>query len=150
MFGEQVAGQFGRVILFAGEQRGGRDGGPVCRFVLDGRSGVLLDLGRIDCFAVEPHHHTQTPRMNEAMEYPVEIRTNLAEPGRRLTLAEWQDCACRGAAWLRDDWARELRESGWGEWVLTAVEREKLALAAAVEEYLLSHPPTGLAQPDGA
>lgn len=145
MFGEQPVGQFGRVILFTGAQRGGANGGPVCRFVLDGRSGVLLDLGRIDCFAIEPHHHTQTPRMNEAVEYPVEIRTDLAEMGKRLTAAEWEDCARRAVTWLRDDFVRELRESGWGEWVTNAVEREKPALVAAVEDFLLSHPPTGLA-----
>src|SRR5687768_6969813 len=120
MFGEQPAGEFGRVVLFTGEQRGGADGGPVCRFVLNGRSGVLLDLGRIDCFAVEPHHHTQTPRMDPAMESPVEMRTDLAERGKRLALAEWQDCARRAVAWLRDDWSRELRESGWGDWVINA------------------------------
>lgn len=146
MFGEQPVGEFGRVILFTGVQRGGKDGGPVCRFVLDGRSGVLLDLGRVDCFAVEPHHHTQTPRMNEAVEYPVEIRTDLAEMGKRLTLAEWQACARQAVRWVREDWVRELQESGWGEWVIRAVEREKPALAAAVEEFLLSHPPTGLAE----
>lgn len=144
MFGEEPVGQFGRVILFTGRQRGGRDGGPVCRFVLDGRSGVLLDLGRIDCFAVEPHHHTQTPRMNEAMECPVEIRTNLAEPGRRLNRVEWEDCARRGVAWLRDDWVRELQESGWGEWVINACEREKVGLVRAVEGFLLANPPEGL------
>lgn len=145
MFGEQPVGQFGRVILFTGVQRGGKDGGPVCRFVLDGRSGVLLDLGRVDCFAVEPHHHTQTPRMNEAVEYPVEIRTDLAEMGKRLTLEEWQGCARQAVRWVREDWARELRESGWGDWVINAVEREKPALASAVEDFLLSNPPTGLA-----
>lgn len=144
MFGEEPVGQFGRVILFVGRQRGGKDGGPVCRFVLDGRSGVLLDLGRIDCFAVEPHHHTQTPRMNEAVEYPVEIRTDLAEMGKRLTLAEWQDCAHRAVAWLRDDWVRELRESGWGEWVTHACEREKAGLVEAVEQFLMANPPEGL------
>jgi hypothetical protein len=144
MFGEQPAGQFGRVILFTGAQRGGENGGPVCRFILDGRSGVLLDLGRIDCFAVEPHHHTETPRMNEAMEYPVELRTDLAESGTRLTAKEWQACALRAVTWLREDFARELRESGWGEWVTNAVEREKPALASAVEDFLLSNPPTGL------
>jgi hypothetical protein len=142
---EYVAGQFGRVILFVGEQRGGADGGPVCRFVLDSRSGALLDLGRIDCFAVQPHHHTQFPRLNEDMEYPEELRTDLAAPGKRLTAEEWQDCARRGVRWLREDWARELREAGWGDWVLNAVEREKPALAEAVEAFLLSHPPTGLA-----
>ncbi|HEU4753504.1 MAG TPA: hypothetical protein VFU47_10395 [Armatimonadota bacterium] len=147
MFGEQASGQFGRVILFTGEQRGGADGGPVCRFVLDSRSGALLDLGRIDCFAIEPHHHTQTPRINEAGEYPLEIRTDLAEPRRRLTADEWRECALRAVAWLRDDWSRELRESGWGEWVIQAVEREKAGLVAAVQEFLLSHPPTGL-QPE--
>jgi hypothetical protein len=146
MFGEQPAGEFGRVVLFTGVQRGGRDGGPVCRFVLDGRSGVLLDLGRVDCFAVEPHHHTQTPRMNEAVEYPVEIRTDLAEMGKRLTLEEWQACARQAARWVREDWVRELQESGWGEWVIRAVEREKPALAEAVENFLLSNPPTGLAE----
>lgn len=146
MFGEQAAGQFGRVILFTGAQRGGKDGGPVCRFILDGRSGVLLDLGRVDCFAVEPHHHTQTPRMNEAVEYPVELRTDLAEMGKRLSLDEWQSCARRAAQWVRDDWARELQESGWGEWVINAVEREKPALANAVEDFLISNPPTGLAE----
>ena len=145
MFGEQPAGEFGRVVLFTGEQRGGADGGPVCRFVLNGRSGVLLDLGRIDCFAVEPHHHTQTPRMDAAMESPVEIRTDLAEQGKRLALPEWQDCARRAVGWVRNDWSQELRESGWGDWVINAVEREKPALAAAVEDFLLSHPPTGLA-----
>jgi hypothetical protein len=146
MFGEQPAGEFGRVILFTGAQRGGADGGPVCRFVLNGRSGVLLDLGRIDCFAVEPHHHTQTPRMDTAVESPVEIRTDLAEAKKRLELAEWQDCARQAVAWLRDDWSLELRESGWGDWVINAVEREKPALAAAVEDFLLSNPPTGLAE----
>lgn len=145
MFGEVPAGQFGRVILFTGAQRGGADGGPVCRFVLAARSGVLLDLGRIDCFAVEPHHHTQTPRLNEAGDSPVEIRTDLAETGKRLTLTEWQDCTRRAVAWLRNDWARELQESGWGEWILNAVEREKPALAASVEDYILSNPPAGLA-----
>ncbi len=145
MFGEQPAGEFGRVILFTGAQRGGANGGPVCRFILDGRSGVLLDLGRIDCFAVEPHHHTETPRMNEAMECPVELRTDLAEKGKRLNAAEWQDCARQSVSWLRDDFVRELKESGWGEWVLNAVEREKAGLVAAVEDFLLSHPPTGLA-----
>ena len=144
MFGEQPAGQFGRVILFTGAQRGGEKGGPVCRFILDGRSGVLLDLGRIDCFAVEPHHHTETPRMNEAMECPVELRTDLAEAGKRLTPDEWQSCAQQAVAWLRNDFTRELQESGWGEWVTNAVEREKAALVAAVEEFLLAHPPTGL------
>lgn len=145
MFGEQPVGQFGRVILFTGAQRGGKDGGPVCRFVLDGRSGVLLDLGRVDCFAVEPHHHTQTPRMNEAVEYPVEIRTDLAEMGKRLSLEEWQACARQAVRWVREDWARELQDSGWGEWVINAVEREKPALADAVEDFLISNPPTGLA-----
>lgn len=144
MFGEQPVGQFGRVVLFVGKQRGGADGGPVCRFVLDARSGVLLDLGRIDCFAVEPHHHTQTPVMNEGVDSPVEIRTELAEPGKRLSLPEWEDCARRGVAWLRNDWVRELRESGWGEWVIRAAEREKAALAEAVERFLLENPPTGL------
>ena len=145
MFGEQPAGEFGRVILFTGAQRGGADGGPVCRFVLNGRSGVLLDLGRIDCFAIEPHHHTQTPKMDPAVEGPIEIRTDLAEAKKRLNLAEWQDCARQAVAWLREDWSRELRESGWGDWVINAVEREKPALAAAVEDFLLSNPPTGLA-----
>jgi hypothetical protein len=147
MFGEQPAGQYGRVILFTGVQRGGADGGPVCRFVLDSRSGALLDLGRIDCFAVEPHHHTETPRMNEAVEYPIELRTDLAEKGKRLTLEEWESCAVRAVAWLRGDFTRELKESGWGEWVLNAVEREKAELAAAVEAFLLEHPPTGLRAP---
>lgn len=146
MFGEQPAGDYGRVVLFTGEQRGGADGGPVCRFMLNSRSGALLDLGRIDCFAVQPHHHTQTPAMNEAMEYPVEIRTDLADEGRRLTPAEWEDCARRGVVWLRDHWVRELRESGWGEWVINAAERDKPALVAAVEAFLISHPPTGLAK----
>lgn len=144
MFGEEPVAQFGRVILFTGRQRGGKDGGPVCRFVLDGRSGVLLDLGRIDCFAVEPHHHTQTPRMNEAVEYPVEIRTNLEAAGKRLSQAEWEDCARRGVAWLRDDWVRELKESGWGEWVINACEREKADLVRATADFLLSNPPEGL------
>ena len=144
MFGEQPIGQFGRVILFTGAQRGGTNGGPVCRFVLDGRSGGLLDLGRIDCFAVEPHHHTQTPRMNEAVEYPVELRTDLAEMGKRLTLGEWEDCARRAVTWLRNDFVRELGESGWGDWVINAVEREKPALADAAEEFLLTNPPTGV------
>jgi hypothetical protein len=147
MFGEVPAGQFGRVILFTGEQRGGKDGGPVCRFVLDARSGALLDLGRIDCFAVEPHHHTQTPRMNENVDSPVEIRTDTAEKGQRLTLAEWEAAARKSIAWVRDGWTRELKESGWGEWVINAVEREKPGLVAAVEEFLLTHPPIGLANP---
>lgn len=146
MFGEQPASQFGRVILFTGAQRGGANGGPVCRFVLDGRSGVLIDLGRIDCFAVEPHHHTETPHMNEAVEYPVELRTDLAEKGKKLALAEWESCARQAVTWLRDDWSRELKESGWGEWVINAVEREKDGLVTAVEQFLLSHPPTGLAE----
>jgi hypothetical protein len=145
MFGEQPAGEFGRVVLFTGAQRGGANGGPVCRFILDGRSGVLLDLGRIDCFAVEPHHHTQTPRMNAAMECPVELRTDLAEAGQRLTRGEWESCAARAVAWLRNDFTRELGESGWGEWVINAVERDKASLAGAVEEFLRSNPPTGLA-----
>ena len=145
MYGEEPAGQYGRVILFTGAQRGGTNGGPVCRFVLDGRSGVLLDLGRIDCFAVEPHHHTQTPRMNEAMECPVELRTDLAEMGKRLGREEWEACARQAVSWLRADFTRELRESGWGEWVLNAVEREKPALVEAVESFLLSHPPADLA-----
>jgi hypothetical protein len=145
MFGEQPAGQFGRVVLFTGAQRGGQNGGPVCRFVLDARSGVLLDLGRIDCFAIEPHHHTQTPRMNDSVDSPIELRTDLAEPGRRLALAEWQDCAQRAVAWLANDWTRELREQGWGEWVVNAAEREKPALVEAVRDFLLSHPPSGLA-----
>ena len=144
MFGEEPAGQFGRVILFTGRQRGGRDGGPVCRFILDGRNGVLLDLGRIDCFAVEPHHHTQTPRMDEAMECPVEIRTDLAAAGKRLSLPEWQECARGAVTWLRDDWTRELRESGWGDWVINACEREKAGLVFAVEEFLTGNPPEGL------
>src|ERR1051325_1658084 len=105
MFGEQPAGQVGRVILFTGAQRGGADGGPVCRFILDARSGVLLDLGRIDCFAVEPHHHTQTPRMTGGVDGPVELGTDLAEPKKRLALAGWEACARRAAAWLRDDWS---------------------------------------------
>ena len=84
--------------------------------------------------------------MDEARECPIELRTNLAERGRRLTLDEWESCARRAVAWLRDDWVRELRESGWGEWVINAVEREKPALAAAVEDFLLSHPPAGLAK----
>jgi hypothetical protein len=144
MFGEQPMGQFGRVILFTGRQRGGKDGGPVCRFVLDGRSGVLLDLGRIDCFAIEPHHHTQTPRMNEPVECPVEIRTDLAEMGKRLSLSEWEACARQAVVWLKNDWVRELGESGWGEWVTNACEREKAGLAAATEDFLLSNPPEGL------
>ena len=144
MFGEQPAGQFGRVILFTGAQRGGANGGPVCRFVLDARSGVLLDLGRIDCFAIEPHHHTQTPQMNPNVDSPVELRTDLAERGRRLGHAEWESCAHRSIAWLQNDFVRELQESGWGEWVITAVEREKPALVAAVSEFILAHPPTGL------
>lgn len=144
MFGEHAMGQFGRVILFVGEQRGGRDGGPVCRFMLDGRNGVLLDLGRIDCFAIEPHHHTQTPHMDEARECPVEIRTDLAEAGKRLSREEWEDCARRAVRWLSEDFTRELRESGWGEWVVNAAEREKAALVGAVEDFLLGHPPTGL------
>ena len=144
MFGEELKGQFGRVILFVGRQRGGKDGGPVCRFVLDGRNGVLLDLGRIDCVAVEPHHHTQTPRMDAAMECPVEIRTDLAEAGRRLDAAEWPACALRAVGWLREDWVRELRESGCGEWVINACEREKAALVDAVEEFLLANAPEGL------
>jgi hypothetical protein len=141
MFGEEPAGQFGRVILFTGKQRGGKDGGPVCRFLLDGRNGVLLDLGRIDCFAVEPHHHTQTPRMDAAVECPVEIRTDLAEMGTRLSLTEWQGCARSAVAWLRDDWVRELRETGWG-----ACEREKASLVEAVEHFLIANPPEGLRQ----
>ena len=145
MFGEQPVGQFGRVILFTGAQRGGTNGGPVCRFVLDGRSGVLLDLGRIDCFAVEPHHHTQTPKMNDAVEYPVELRTDLAEAGKRLGAEEWEKCARQAVRWLSEEFVRELKESGWGEWVTNAVEREKSGLVSAVEEFLLSHPPTGLA-----
>ena len=145
MFGEQPAGQFGRVILFTGAQRGGADGGPVCRFVLDARSGVLLDLGRIDCFAVEPHHHTETPRMNEGVDSPVELRTDLADSGKRLTLPEWQECARQAVVWLREDWSRELKESGWGDWVINAVEREKASLVKAVEGFLLDNPPTGLA-----
>jgi hypothetical protein len=148
MFGEQPAGQFGRVILFTGSQRGGKDGGPVCRFVLDGRSGVLLDLGRIDCFAVEPHHHTQTPQMNEAVECPVELRTDLAEHGKRLNLVEWESCARQAVTWLRDGWVRELGESGWGEWVTNACDREKEQLVSAVEDFLLSNPPTGLRTED--
>lgn len=148
MFGEVPAGQFGRVILFTGTQRGGANGGPVCRFVLDGRSGVLIDLGRIDCFAVEPHHHTQTPRMNEAMEVPVELRTDLAEMGKRLTLPEWEACARQAVTWLREDFVRELKESGWGEWVVNAAEREKAALVEAVEGFLLANPPTGLTVQD--
>ncbi len=147
MFAEQTAGQFGRVILFTGVQRGGKDGGPVCRFILDGRSGVLLDLGRIDCFAVEPHHHTQMPQMDEAMESPVEIRTDLASKGVRLTLSEWQGCARQAVLWLREEWTRELRESGWGEWVVRAAERENGALADAVEAFLLAHPPTDCESP---
>ena len=144
MFGEQPSGDFGRVILFTGAQRGGGNGGPVCRFVMDARSGVLLDLGRIDCFAVEPHHHTQTPRMNESGDSPVELRTDLAEKGKRLTRAEWEPCAHASVKWLRDDWVRELKEAGWGEWILNAAEREKAGLVAAVEDFLLSNPPTGL------
>jgi hypothetical protein len=144
MFGEEPAGQFGRVILFTGKQRGGSDGGPVCRFVLDARSGVLLDLGRIDCFAIEPHHHTQTPRWSEGVDSPVELRTDLAEPKKRLTLEEWQSCARQAITWLKNDWVRELGEEGWGEWVLNACEREKPALVAASEEFLMSNPPSGL------
>jgi hypothetical protein len=144
MFGEEPAGQYGRVILFTGRQRGGRDGGPVCRFILDARTGVLLDLGRIDCFAVEPHHHTQTPTLNEERDSPVELRTDLAEPGRRLNAAEWEGCARRAVAWLRDDFTRELREAGWGDWIINAVERGKPSLVEAVEGFLLAHPPDGL------
>jgi hypothetical protein len=144
MFGEEPAGQFGRVILFTGKQRGGSDGGPVCRFVLDGRSGVLIDLGRIDCFAIEPHHHTQTPRMNEGVECPVELRTDLAEPKKRLSLEEWEACARQAITWLQNDWVRELREEGWGDWVLNACEREKPGLVAASEEFLMNNAPSGL------
>lgn len=144
MFGEQPAGQYGRVILFTGAQRGGANGGPVCRFILDARSGVLLDLGRIDAFAVEPHHHTQTPRMNSNVDSPVELRTDLAEKGRRLSLGEWEVCARQCVDWLRDDFVRELQESGWGEWVINAVEREKPAMITAVEAFLFAHPPAGL------
>lgn len=145
MFGEQPVAQFGRVILFTGAQRGGANGGPVCRFVLDARSGALLDLGRIDCFGIEPHHHTESPRMNPAVDSPEELRTDLAEKGKRLTPDEWQACARQAVVWLREDWVRELGEAGWGEWVINACEREKAGLVAAVEEFLLSNPPTGLA-----
>ncbi len=145
MFGEQPTGEFGRLILFTGPQRGGADGGPVCRFVLEGRSGVLLDLGRIDCFAIEPHHHTQSPRMNDNADSPVQRVRNLAEKGKRLGRQEWEECARRSVAWLRDEWSDELREYGWGEWVLDQVEKEKTAFVAAVEEFLMSHPPSGLA-----
>ncbi len=144
MFGEVPSGQFGKVILFTGKQRGGSDGGPVCRFLLDARGGVLLDLGRIDCFAIEPHHHTQTPRMNDANECPIEIRTDLAEPKKRLNLDEWQSCARQAISWLQNDWTRELREEGWGDWVINACEREKAALVAASEAFLMSNPPSGL------
>ena len=146
MFGEQPMAQYGHIILFTGAQRGGKNGGPVCRFVLDARSGVLMDLGRIDCFAIEPHHHTQTPRINENGDSPVELRTDLAEKGKRLGREEWESCARQAVAWLRDDWARELKETGWGEWVQTAVQREHTELVSAVEDFLLAHPPTGLAE----
>jgi hypothetical protein len=149
MFGEQPQGEFGRVILFTGAQRGGADGGPVCRFILDSRSGALLDLGRIDCFAVDPHHHTEAPRMNPAVDAPEELRTDLAEHGKRLDAAQWEACARQAVAWLRDDFVRELGDYGWGEWVVRAVERDKDALAAAVEQFLLAHPPTGLRDASG-
>jgi hypothetical protein len=141
MFGEQITGQFGRVILLAGAQRGGEKGGPACRFVLDGRSGVLLDLGRIDCFAVEPHHHTQMPHMNPHTDSPEERVRMLAPKGEALDLPTWQGCARQAVSWLRTEWTDELREFGWGEWVVGEAEREKAALADAVEAFLLSHPP---------
>ena len=141
MFGEQIAGQFGRMILLTGAQRGGENGGPVCRFVLDGRSGVLLDLGRIDCFALEPHHHTQMPRMNPRTDSPEERIRPLAPKGEILSLDAWRGCAQQALTWLRTEWTDELREFGWGEWVVQEAEREKAALADAVEAFLMSHPP---------
>ncbi len=145
MFGETPQGEFGRVLLFVGAQRGGADGGPVCRFVLNSRSGALLDLGRIDCFAIEPHHHTELPRFNPEMEYPEEIRRDLAPQGQRLTAAEWSECAQQALRWLRDEFVQELQIGGWGEWVHRAAARELPALAAAAETFLFSHPPAGLA-----
>jgi hypothetical protein len=113
--------------------------------MLNGRSGILQDLGRIDCFAIDPHHHTQTPTMNAAVECPEEIRIDVAEKGKRLNLAEWKDSASQCVDWLRNDWVRELKESGWGEWVINAAEREKAAMVTVVEEYLFANPPSGLA-----
>ncbi len=144
MFGEEPAGQFGRIILFTGRQRGGDVGGPVCRFMLDGRTGVLLDLGRIDCFAVEPHHHTQSPRIDPALDSPFELRTDLAERGRVLTLAEWVGCANSAVEWLRSRWVAELAQLGWGEWVTRSAAAELTPLAECVRAFLLNNPPTGL------
>ncbi len=141
MFGEQLAGSFGRILLLTGEQRGGENGGPVCRFVLDSRSGALLDLGRIDCFAVEPHHHTQMPRMNARTDSPEERIRMLTSKGAELDIEGWRACARQALQWLRSEWVEELREFGWGEWVVTEAERERAALADAVERFLLSHPP---------
>lgn len=141
MFGEQVAGTYGRVVLMTGPQRGGEKGGPVCRFILDARTGVLLDLGRIDCFAVEPHHHTQSPTMNPAVDSPNQKVRLLAGHDESLTLDQWRARAHQSITWLREEWLKELREFGWGAWVLAEVEAALPELVPAVEAFLLSHPP---------
>ena len=61
------------------------------------------------------------------------------------TLEDFEEVARRAAAWLRDDWVRELQESGWGQWVINAAAREKSALTEAVETFLLENPPVGVA-----
>lgn len=149
MFGERPAGEFGRVLLFTGEQRGGPDGGPVCRFLFNTRSGALYDLGRIDCFAVEPHHHTQLPRLDPGLDSPQELRTDLAPPGRRLGLEEWERCALAATDWLAGRFAAELRDGGWPGGIVDEVSAALPALVPAVRRHLLEHPPTGLAPGDG-
>ena len=145
MYTEQFSGNFGRIVLFTGAHRGGPLGGPVCRllFNTEGPNGVLMELARIDCFIYEPHHHLSLPTLNAAKEYTSMVRVFLSERGRKLTLEEWQAAARRGAQWLRDDFTRELKDVGWGEWVIQEAEKDNAALVAAVEAFLLANPPRG-------
>ena len=145
-FEEQPTHEFGRLIMLTAPLRGGKQGGPVCRFLAESRTGALVDLGRIDAFAVEFHHHTQFPVPGETKEAPIEKRTNQSPAKTVLNREQWTACVEEAVAWAREEFLGELQEAGWGPTILKWVGEQREAFADAAREYLLAHPPEALAE----
>lgn len=145
-FEEKPTHEFGRIIMLTAPLRGGEKGGPVCRYLVESRTGALVDLGRIDAFAVQFHHHTQYPVPGETKEAPIEKRTNQSDPQKVLNSQEWTACVEEATNWMRHEFLGELKEAGWGPTILKWVEEHQAAIADASREHLLANQPEAVAQ----